>query len=93
MLSKDTVIILDCGEDSYGQLHRFYGREEAKRILQKVKAIFVSHMHGDHHLVRPLIVLSFMSNQILQSINNDIWLIFFASVELSHALLSFAYFS
>lgn len=49
-LSEDTVIILDCGEDSYGQLHRFYGEEEAKKILQKVKAIFVSHMHGDHHL-------------------------------------------
>ncbi|GFS03789.1 zinc phosphodiesterase ELAC protein 2 [Elysia marginata] len=49
-LSADTVIILDCGEDSFGQLHRFYGGEEAKRILQKVKAIFVSHMHGDHHL-------------------------------------------
>ncbi|RUS77424.1 hypothetical protein EGW08_014802 [Elysia chlorotica] len=49
-LSEDTVIILDCGEDSFGQLHRFYGGTEATRILQKVKAIFVSHMHGDHHL-------------------------------------------
>ncbi|GFO38064.1 Zinc phosphodiesterase elac protein 2, partial [Plakobranchus ocellatus] len=49
-LSKDAVIILDCGEDSYGQLHRFYGKQKTLEMLRKVKAIFVSHMHGDHHL-------------------------------------------
>ncbi|XP_059149294.1 ribonuclease Z, mitochondrial-like [Physella acuta] len=49
-LSKSTIIILDCGEDSYGQLFRFYGKAKVKRILRKTKAIFVSHMHADHHL-------------------------------------------
>ncbi|KAI8796798.1 ribonuclease Z, mitochondrial [Biomphalaria glabrata] len=49
-LSKHTVIMLDCGEDSYGQLYRFYGSRKTNRILRKLKAIFISHMHGDHHL-------------------------------------------
>ncbi|CAL1538856.1 unnamed protein product [Lymnaea stagnalis] len=49
-LSKHTVVILDCGEDSYGQIYRFFGSAKANRILTKVKAVFISHMHGDHHL-------------------------------------------
>ncbi|XP_005097731.1 ribonuclease Z, mitochondrial [Aplysia californica] len=49
-LSKHTNVILDCGEDSYGQLYRFFGPKKASRVLRKVKAIFVSHMHADHHL-------------------------------------------
>ncbi|KAH9502503.1 hypothetical protein Btru_068854 [Bulinus truncatus] len=49
-LSKHSVIMLDCGEDSYGQLYRFYGPSKARRILRNLKAIFISHMHGDHHL-------------------------------------------
>lgn len=49
-LSKHTVVILDCGEDSYGQIYRFFGKAKTKRILSKVKAVFISHMHVDHHL-------------------------------------------
>lgn len=49
--SKHSAIILDCGEDSYGQLYRFFGKAKASRILRKVKAIFISHLHADHHLV------------------------------------------
>jgi len=49
-LSKSTSMILDCGEDAYGQLYRFYGKEKAEQVLRNVKAIFVSHMHADHFL-------------------------------------------
>uniref|UniRef100_A0A0B7BCI8 Zinc phosphodiesterase ELAC protein 2 n=2 Tax=Arion vulgaris TaxID=1028688 RepID=A0A0B7BCI8_9EUPU len=49
-VSKHSVIILDCGEDSYGQLYRFFGKVRTGKILRKVKAIFISHLHADHHL-------------------------------------------
>jgi len=49
-LNEASSMILDCGEDSYGQVYRFYGREKVAEALTKVKAIFVSHMHIDHFL-------------------------------------------
>lgn len=29
---------------------RFYGTEKAKEILRNLRAIYVSHLHADHHL-------------------------------------------
>lgn len=43
-------ILLDCGEGTYGQLMRFYGREEGSAVLERIKMIFISHHHSDHHL-------------------------------------------
>lgn len=43
-------IILDCGEDSYGQIVRHYGPENANEILKNLKMIYVSHHHADHHI-------------------------------------------
>lgn len=43
-------VILDCGEDTYGQLIRFYGPEKAKNVLKQLKMIYVSHHHADHHI-------------------------------------------
>lgn len=45
----DTAILLDCGEGTAGQIIRFYGKE-GENIFRKIKAVFVSHMHGDHHV-------------------------------------------
>lgn len=42
--------ILDCGEDSYGQLCRYYGPEEVKNVLKRLKLIYVSHHHADHQV-------------------------------------------
>jgi ribonuclease Z len=42
-------VLLDCGEGTYGQLVRLHGREDAARILVSLEAIWVSHMHADHH--------------------------------------------
>lgn len=42
-------ILLDCGEGTGGQLLRVFGpllQEE----LRKIKLIFISHLHADHHL-------------------------------------------
>lgn len=41
-------ILLDCGEGTFGQLCRHYGND-VDRILCNLSAIFVSHMHADHH--------------------------------------------
>ncbi|KAG4077551.1 hypothetical protein HA402_002978 [Bradysia odoriphaga] len=43
-------ILLDCGEGTFGQIIRFYGPEKAREILRNLKAIYVSHLHSDHHL-------------------------------------------
>jgi ribonuclease Z len=42
-------MVLDCGEGTYGQLVRFFG-SEVDDVLTKIKGIYVSHLHADHHL-------------------------------------------
>jgi ribonuclease Z len=43
-------IILDCGEGTVLQLHRMFGRKGALRILRNLTAVYISHLHADHHL-------------------------------------------
>jgi ribonuclease Z len=43
-------ILLDCGEGTWGQLARQFGEDGAADILRDLKCIFVSHVHGDHHM-------------------------------------------
>lgn len=47
--SKDTCLLLDVGEGTLGQIHRFYG-VEAENVIKKLKAIYISHLHADHHI-------------------------------------------
>ncbi|KAF8506255.1 beta-lactamase-like protein [Gautieria morchelliformis] len=42
-------ILLDCGEGTVGQLRRHFG-EETSSILRGLSCIFISHIHGDHHI-------------------------------------------
>jgi ribonuclease Z len=42
--------LFDCGENTIGQLRRAVGFEEAAKILSNLRAIFISHLHADHHL-------------------------------------------
>eukprot|EP01129_Flabellula_baltica_P008404 TRINITY_DN3333_c0_g1_i1.p1 TRINITY_DN3333_c0_g1~~TRINITY_DN3333_c0_g1_i1.p1 ORF type:complete len:804 (+),score=151.38 TRINITY_DN3333_c0_g1_i1:249-2414(+) len=42
-------ILFDCGEGSYGQIFRAYG-EKTREIISDIKAVFISHLHADHHL-------------------------------------------
>lgn len=46
---QDSCILLDVGEGTCGQIYRFYG-DEAPKVIAKIKAIYVSHMHADHHI-------------------------------------------
>lgn len=48
--SPDRSLLLDCGEGTFGQLCRHYG-DEVDRVLGTLAAVFVSHLHADHHTV------------------------------------------
>ncbi|XP_016078005.1 PREDICTED: zinc phosphodiesterase ELAC protein 2 [Miniopterus natalensis] len=47
-LSSDKSLLLDCGEGTFGQLCRHYG-DDVDRVLGTLAAVFVSHLHADHH--------------------------------------------
>ncbi|KAG2355809.1 hypothetical protein BDR07DRAFT_1425171 [Suillus spraguei] len=42
-------ILLDAGEGTWGQLFRNYGAA-VWDVLRDIKCIFISHIHGDHHI-------------------------------------------
>jgi ribonuclease Z len=42
-------LLVDVGEDSYGQLQRCLGPAGAAAALGGLAAVWVSHMHADHH--------------------------------------------
>ncbi|WIA31761.1 hypothetical protein OEZ86_002633 [Tetradesmus obliquus] len=42
-------LLMDCGEDTMGQLERRFGRQQAAQRILGLNAIWVSHMHADHH--------------------------------------------
>ncbi|KAK4201860.1 putative ribonuclease [Triangularia verruculosa] len=41
--------LFDCGENTLGQLRRFYGWEGTDEVLKDLRAIYISHLHADHH--------------------------------------------
>ena len=43
-------LLLDCGEGSLGQLVRIKGWDGAMAVLRGLRAVYVSHLHADHHL-------------------------------------------
>lgn len=42
--------LFDAGESTLGQLRRMYGLTKTEEILADLKAIWISHLHADHHL-------------------------------------------
>uniref|UniRef100_A0A8B9T9N7 Zinc phosphodiesterase ELAC protein 2 n=1 Tax=Anas platyrhynchos TaxID=8839 RepID=A0A8B9T9N7_ANAPL len=49
-ISSTQSLLLDCGEGTFGQLCRHYG-DQVDQKLCNIAAVFVSHMHTDHHSV------------------------------------------
>ncbi|XP_031628749.1 ribonuclease Z, mitochondrial [Contarinia nasturtii] len=47
--TKDDCILLDVGEGTLGQIYRFYG-DESDDVIRKLKAVYISHLHADHHI-------------------------------------------
>lgn len=43
-------VLLDCGEGTWGQMVRMFGKEGAQRAVASLRIVFISHMHADHHL-------------------------------------------
>ncbi|KAH9940691.1 hypothetical protein B0H21DRAFT_572283 [Amylocystis lapponica] len=47
-------VLLDAGEGTWGQLVRMFGRDDPAGgvwdVLRDLKCVFLSHMHGDHHI-------------------------------------------
>ncbi|XP_069807990.1 zinc phosphodiesterase ELAC protein 2 isoform X2 [Dendropsophus ebraccatus] len=46
--SPSALMLLDCGEGTFGQLYRHYG-DAVDDILSRLSAVFISHIHADHH--------------------------------------------
>ncbi|EMP23706.1 Zinc phosphodiesterase ELAC protein 2 [Chelonia mydas] len=46
--SPTQSLLLDCGEGTFGQLCRHYG-DQVDKILCNTAAVFLSHIHADHH--------------------------------------------
>ncbi|KAK2066604.1 hypothetical protein P8C59_000408 [Phyllachora maydis] len=42
--------LFDCGENTLGQLRRMVPPATLQSIVQDLRAIFISHLHADHHL-------------------------------------------
>ncbi len=42
--------LLDCGENTLGQLKRVFQPPELAEVLRDLKLIWISHLHADHHL-------------------------------------------
>nr|XP_008197361.1 PREDICTED: ribonuclease Z, mitochondrial isoform X2 [Tribolium castaneum] len=49
-IDENTSIVIDCGEGTVGQIIRFYGQDKANAELAKIRAVYISHLHADHHL-------------------------------------------
>ncbi|XP_053309228.1 zinc phosphodiesterase ELAC protein 2 [Spea bombifrons] len=47
-VSASQSLLLDCGEGTFGQLHRHYG-DMVDDVLCQISAVFISHIHADHH--------------------------------------------
>lgn len=47
---RDGHFLLDCGEGTLQQLYQRFGMKEAQNILRNLNAIFISHLHPDHHI-------------------------------------------
>lgn len=42
--------LLDCGENTLGQLKRVFEPEKLREVLRNLRMIWISHLHADHHL-------------------------------------------
>lgn len=49
-LEPDRFMMMDCGEGTYGQIVRLYGPERARQVLSRLEAVYISHLHADHHI-------------------------------------------
>ena len=56
-INPENSILLDCGENSFSQICRHFGPEEALKKLTQIGLVFLSHTHADHISGLPLLLL------------------------------------
>jgi ribonuclease Z len=49
-MANGNSMLLDVGEGTIGQLFRAKHKETPASVLQRIKAVWISHPHADHHL-------------------------------------------
>lgn len=54
--AQKAAMFVDCGEGSFGQLVRRFGRSEAENILRRLAVVWISHIHADHHIGVPALL-------------------------------------
>jgi ribonuclease Z len=50
------TMMMDCGEGSYSQLCRRFGKHQADEYLKALRCIWISHIHADHHVGLPTLL-------------------------------------
>ncbi|XP_034476302.1 ribonuclease Z, mitochondrial [Drosophila innubila] len=48
--AANAFMLFDCGEGTHGQIVRLFGRERTREIMRQLQAVYVSHLHADHHI-------------------------------------------
>ncbi|KAI9810765.1 MAG: hypothetical protein M1827_006103 [Pycnora praestabilis] len=62
--------LLDCGENTLGQLKRVFPPEEFRAVLRDLKMIWISHLHADHHLGTASVIRAWYE-EVHGGISND----------------------
>lgn len=60
-------MLFDCGEGTFIQMKRYFGRDQVDQSLETICAIFISHYHADHHfgLIKLILERSKLSSKPL----------------------------
>lgn len=49
-MDQNHSMLLDCGEGTFGQIAKIYGKYKMDKIIKTIKAVYISHPHADHHI-------------------------------------------
>jgi ribonuclease Z len=63
--------LFDCGENTLGQLQRVFGNE-LPAVMRDLKAIWISHLHADHHLGTASVIRSWNEETLKFEATSDV---------------------
>jgi len=75
-VDENASMLLDCGEGTLLQLHRFFGSRLSEVNL---KSVYISHLHADHHLGLISILKQFPGLKIFAPRQIQYWLNLYSS--------------